>query len=75
MWCFIVLLLLSQTTADKGELLVALCYNNHLERLTVGVLEARDLKYDNQPSGKSDPPSGKSDQPSGKYHQSCGKSD
>nr|XP_022315982.1 synaptotagmin-15-like isoform X2 [Crassostrea virginica]XP_022319655.1 synaptotagmin-15-like isoform X2 [Crassostrea virginica] len=40
----------TETTADKGELLVALCYNNHLERLTVGVLEARDLKYDNQPS-------------------------
>lgn len=51
--CMMLFWFIVQSTADKGELLVALCYNNHLERLTVGVLEARDLKYENQPSGKS----------------------
>ncbi|XP_076453975.1 synaptotagmin-15-like [Babylonia areolata] len=34
----------SESTTNNGELSVSLCFNNHLERLTVGVFEGRDLK-------------------------------
>ncbi|PVD39243.1 hypothetical protein C0Q70_01871 [Pomacea canaliculata] len=34
----------SESTTNNGELLVSLCYNNHLERLTVGVFEGKFLK-------------------------------
>ncbi|XP_033742643.1 synaptotagmin-15-like isoform X1 [Pecten maximus] len=34
----------TETVTNKGELLVSLSYNNHLERLTVGVFEGRALK-------------------------------
>ncbi|XP_059158664.1 synaptotagmin-15-like [Physella acuta] len=33
----------SECTTSKGELLISLCYNNHLERLTIGLFETRDL--------------------------------
>ncbi|XP_055875241.1 synaptotagmin-15-like isoform X3 [Biomphalaria glabrata] len=33
----------SECTANKGEILVSLCYNNHLERLTIGLFETRDM--------------------------------
>lgn len=33
-----------QSTTNNGELLVSLCYNNHLERLTVGVFEGKFIK-------------------------------
>ncbi|CAL1530169.1 unnamed protein product [Lymnaea stagnalis] len=33
----------SESTTNKGELLVSMCYNNHLERLTIGLFETRDL--------------------------------
>ncbi|KAJ8318813.1 hypothetical protein KUTeg_003904 [Tegillarca granosa] len=34
----------AESGADKGELLVSLSYNNHLERLTVGIFEAKMMK-------------------------------
>ncbi|XP_070182775.1 synaptotagmin-15-like [Littorina saxatilis] len=34
----------SEMTSNNGELSVSLCYNNHLERLTVGVFEGRVSK-------------------------------
>lgn len=34
----------SQVPVDVGEMLVSLCYNENLERLTVTVCEAKNLK-------------------------------
>ncbi|XP_046369955.1 synaptotagmin-15-like isoform X1 [Haliotis rufescens] len=34
----------SETTSDRGEILVSLSYNNHLERLTVSVFEGKTFK-------------------------------
>ena len=43
-----------QSTTNNGELSVSLCYNNHLERLTVGVYEARVFKAaQGAPAGES----------------------
>ncbi|KAL4239707.1 calcium ion-regulated exocytosis of neurotransmitter [Mactra antiquata] len=37
----------TETTSElKGELMVSLAYNNHLERLTVGIYEGRSLEVD-----------------------------
>jgi len=33
-----------KSSLDNGELLVSLCYKPHLERLTVGIFEGKDLK-------------------------------
>ncbi|KAK2178334.1 hypothetical protein NP493_546g00002 [Ridgeia piscesae] len=33
-----------QSTSDRGELQTSLCYNNHMERLTVGVIQGRQFK-------------------------------
>lgn len=36
-----------QTTSElRGELMVSLCYNNHVERLTVGIYEGRSFGSD-----------------------------
>ena len=33
-----------QTTSElRGELMISMCYNNHLERITVGIFEGRGL--------------------------------
>ena len=43
-----------QSTTNNGELSVSLCFNNHLERLTVGVYEARVFKAaQGTPAGES----------------------
>ncbi|BFZ02988.1 hypothetical protein BsWGS_06027 [Bradybaena similaris] len=42
----------SESTTNKGELLVSMCYNNHMERLTVGLFETRDL-CGSSPNGQS----------------------
>lgn len=34
----------SESTSDKGEIYIALSYNSHLERLTIGIFEAKGLK-------------------------------
>ncbi|KAI0212144.1 Synaptotagmin-15 [Lamellibrachia satsuma] len=34
----------SESTSDRGEIQTSLCYNNHLERLTVGVIQGRQFK-------------------------------
>ena len=39
-----------QTTLEKGELNMSLCYNDNMERLTVGVFDGKNMASDSNGS-------------------------
>lgn len=43
-YLIVVVSLFTQTTLESGEILVSLCYKTHLERLTVGIFDGKNIK-------------------------------
>ena len=40
----VIAIIFFQTTSElRGELMISMCYNNHLERITIGIFEGRGL--------------------------------